>query len=274
MKKKLSEEALETQRKMISLREKREKKLQLIDLNPSKTKQIIIAKYKEEMSWLKMIHNIPYIVYDKYNKKSPHHLPNIPLISAFPVEDFEGLPHIKTPTGRESHTYLYHIIKHYDELADINIFLQGDPIEVYSDTRETLRALLKRDFQDVNFLTLNFPLIICDKRASPLHRGLPLERVFKRLLQGPCPDLFAYSWGAMFCVSKEYIRKRPLAFYEEMMQIVYEEPLSGYIFERLWPTLIGCQGFLPHPSYPKRDRSLWDLPGLLTSSKDIHAPII
>lgn len=222
-----------------------------------KTKNIIIAKYKENISWVKEIKNVPYIVYDKFDKSSVHHLPNIP---TFPVQRFEGVKHTKSPTGRESHTYLYHIIKHYDCLADVNIFLQGSPWEIYSDARDALRMQFLKDFEGVNFLPMNFPLVICDKRAAPLHTGLPLERVFKRLFQNTCPDLFAYSWGAMFCVTKEYIRKRPLAFYEEMMQIVYEEPLSGYVYERLWPTILACHSFIPYASYPKRNRDLWSLP--------------
>ena len=236
------------------------KKVEIIGHETGKTKQIIVAKYKEELSWLHEIKNIPYIVYDKKNKNAPHYLPNIP---TFPVGRFEGIRYTKSPTGRESHTYLYHIIKHYHELADMNIFLQGRPNELFSDTRETLRILFDNDFKDIDFLPLNFPLMFCDKHAAPLYAGLPLERIFKRLFQNPCPDLFAFSWGAMFCVSKEFIRHRPLTFYEEMMQIVYEEPLSGYVYERLWPAVLACHSFIPNSSYSKKDRSLWKLPDLL-----------
>jgi len=233
----------------------------IIALDSAKTKQVIVAKYKENVAWVsKTFVNIPYIIYDKYHRQASHHLPNIP---TFPVQLFNGIKHQKTPTGRESHTYLYHIIKHYDSLADVNIFLQGNPHEISSNALDPLRILFRHDFNDINFIPLNFPLIICDKRAAPLHTGLPLERVFNRLFQGPCPDFFAYSWGAMFCVTKEYIRNRPLSFYEQMMQIVYEEPHSGYIYERLWPTILACHGFLSHPSYPIHNRALWKLPDLL-----------
>lgn len=231
----------------------------ITSIESDKTKQIIIAKYKENASWVKRLENIQYIIYDKYDKQALHYLPNIP---RFPIHRFEGVKHAKTPTGRESHTYLYHIIKNYNSLADINIFLQADTIEIDSDALDPLTILFSRDFENIHFLPLNFPLIICDKRASPLHTGLPMERIFKRLFQNPCPDFFSYSWGAMFCVTKEYILNRPLSFYEEMMQIIYDEPLSGYVYERLWPTILACHGFLSHPSYPKHDRSLWKLPDL------------
>lgn len=228
-------------------------------LKSNKTKQLIVAKYQENVDWVAGFKDVPSIIYDKFDKSSPHYLPNIP---SFHIHQFEGVKHAKSPTGRESHTYLYHIIKNYHQLADMNIFLQGSPHEIRSDARDSLRIHFENDFEGINFLPLNFPLIICDKRAAPLHFGLPLERVFKRLFQGPCSDYFAGSWGAMFCVSKEYIHYRPLSFYEEMMQIIYEEPLSGYVYERLWPTILAAHDFLSHPSYPKRDRSAWHMPNM------------
>lgn len=229
----------------------------LTGLSTDKSKQIIVARYREGLRWLKLIQNIPYIVYDKGDKTSSNHLPNIP---RFPIQNFEGIKHAKSPTGRESHTYLYHILKYYDELADMNIFLQGNPVEFACDAKSTLRALLQTDFEGIDFLSLNGPLVICDKFASPLHRGLPMERIFKRLFKNDCPELFAYTWGAMFCVSKAYIQSRPRAFYEEMMQIVYDEPLSGYVFERLWPAILACHNYIPHDSYPEKDISSWQLP--------------
>jgi hypothetical protein len=230
--------------------------LKLIGQATHRSKQLVVARYKEDLGWLKGIENIPYIVYDKGNPKAEHHIPNIP---SFHCQEFEGVKHAKSPTGRESHTYLYHIIKNYDQLPDMTIFLQGSPVEHHSNALNTLKHLFQNDFEGIYFLPLNFPLVICDKRGYSLHRGLPIERVFKRLFQGPCPELFAYSWGAMFCVSKAAIHNRPLAFYEEMMQIIYEEPLSGYIFERTWPVILGCPDYKSHLNYNLHDRSLWKL---------------
>lgn len=227
----------------------------------SKTKQLIVAKYKENTRWVKKVfQEIPTIIYNKYDKQAADYLPNIP---SFPVHRFDGVKHQKTPTGRESHTYLYHIIKHYHSLADINIFLQGNPIEIGSVAIDPLRVFFKNDFENIQFAPLNFPLVICDKRGAPLHTGLPMERMFNRLFKTPCPDYFAYAWGAMFCVTKERIMQRSLNFYEEMMQMVYEEPLSGYVYERMWPAILGCEGFIAHEHFPKYDRGSWQMPGLL-----------
>jgi len=73
--------------------------------------ELVIARYNEDLSWLKKLpKSIKITIYNKGN------------------DDIE-YPFIKLPNvGRESHTYLYHIIENYDKLADQTIFCQGDSI--------------------------------------------------------------------------------------------------------------------------------------------------
>ncbi len=73
--------------------------------------ELVIARYNEDVSWTTVIDN-PDIVCTIYNKGQPIHLRNI------------QLPNI----GRESHTYLHHIIQNYNNLADITVFCQGDSV--------------------------------------------------------------------------------------------------------------------------------------------------
>ena len=72
--------------------------------------RLVITKYKEDISWINKIKNHNITVYDK---------------SEFPVKDSIKLPNV----GRECHTFLYHIVKNYDNLDDITVFLQGNPFE-------------------------------------------------------------------------------------------------------------------------------------------------
>jgi hypothetical protein len=75
--------------------------------------EIVVARYNENLDWLKKIKKSKDIKITVYNKgKDDINVPFIPL------------PNI----GRESHTYLYHIINNYDNLADQTIFCQGDTI--------------------------------------------------------------------------------------------------------------------------------------------------
>ena len=79
--------------------------------------EIVIARYNEDLYWLKKIpKSIKITIYNKG-------LDNIENIKNIKYNIIK-LPNI----GRESHTYLYHIINNYDTLADKTIFCQGDSI--------------------------------------------------------------------------------------------------------------------------------------------------
>jgi hypothetical protein len=72
---------------------------------------LVVARYNEKLDWLKDVpKNINIIIYNKGLEDL--------------TQTFIKLPNI----GRESHTYLYHIITNYNNLADITIFSQGDSI--------------------------------------------------------------------------------------------------------------------------------------------------
>lgn len=79
--------------------------------------EIVVARYNEDLAWLnKLDDNIIITVYNKgENNIVKINKPNVKIIK---------LPNI----GRESHTYLHHIISNYDNLADQIIFCQGDSI--------------------------------------------------------------------------------------------------------------------------------------------------
>ena len=84
------------------------------DINISTDIDIIVSRYNENLEWMNEypFNEFNYIVYNKgiddnFNKKYIKEI-------------------IKTDNvGRCDHTYLYHIINNYDNLAKINIFLPG-----------------------------------------------------------------------------------------------------------------------------------------------------
>ncbi|ETI21955.1 hypothetical protein G647_06025 [Cladophialophora carrionii CBS 160.54] len=72
---------------------------------------IVIAHYNESLDWLSSYGNVASV----YSKgQSP---PNPSL-----YRETQALPN----WGRESHTYLHHIVHNYDSLADVTLFLQGN----------------------------------------------------------------------------------------------------------------------------------------------------
>jgi hypothetical protein len=76
--------------------------------------QIVVSRYNEDITWLLPFKEITII----YNKGDNHNL-----LNKFTTIQLENV-------GRESHTYLYHIIKNYDNLADKTIFFQGKIDEI------------------------------------------------------------------------------------------------------------------------------------------------
>jgi hypothetical protein len=82
--------------------------------------EIVIARYNENLEW---VLNIPkeYKIY-VYNKSN-----NINELNY--IKNVKNLKIIQQPNiGRESHTYLTHIINNYNNLSDKIVFTQGDPI--------------------------------------------------------------------------------------------------------------------------------------------------
>jgi hypothetical protein len=73
---------------------------------------IVIARYKEDIEWALAYNDIAII----YNKGDNINLPFNKIIKLQNI-------------GREGHTYLYHIIKNYNNLSDRTIFTQGSPFE-------------------------------------------------------------------------------------------------------------------------------------------------
>lgn len=71
---------------------------------------LVIARYNEDIDWVSAYNDIAIV----YNKGHDN-IQNI-----INIENIENV-------GREGHTYLYHIIKNYENLTDRIIFSQGDP---------------------------------------------------------------------------------------------------------------------------------------------------
>ena len=69
--------------------------------------EVVVARFQEDVSWTTQL-GFPVTVYDKSGTHGPLALPNI---------------------GRETHTYLTHIVRRYEALADCTVFVQGAPFD-------------------------------------------------------------------------------------------------------------------------------------------------
>ena len=80
------------------------------------TNDVVIAHYKERLSsWVHLLPEANVIVYTKGKpeKFQPH--PKVNEVIPLPI------------VGRESHTYLTHIVKNYPLFPAVTLFLQGNP---------------------------------------------------------------------------------------------------------------------------------------------------
>jgi hypothetical protein len=85
----------------------------------SRPVDVVIAHYNESLDWLSSCADITWV----YSKGERPEDPSI-------YRTAKTLPNI----GRESHTYLYHIVKNYNHLADVTLFLQGNIHDINDGT--------------------------------------------------------------------------------------------------------------------------------------------
>ena len=111
--------------------------------------EIVVARYEENIDWLTLIEGFEFKV---YNKKSGENL----------LEN----------VGRESHTYLSHIVKNYENLADFTVFLQGDP---FYHCRDLKQKLTKSRLEEYDFVCLSDSMITCDLNGRPGCLSLDLK---------------------------------------------------------------------------------------------------
>ena len=210
--------------------------------------QIIVARYNEDIQWLKKFKSITLI----YNKgKLDNQLNEFNVIQ---------LPNY----GRESHTYLYHIINNYDNLKEFTIFFQGSldfsneikhsnlNIEDYFQMNNFNANLKQIDFDD-----LKIPIKHFGKWKHEYDTGLMRKSDYtcykwlKSLLnfEDHNIDQINVAWGAIFSVKKSCILKKPKIFYENLLRYIdyHPNPEEGHFFERTWY-------FIFHNDYIKKKK--------------------
>jgi hypothetical protein len=230
--------------------------------------EIVVARYNENLDWLKKIKKSKDIKITVYNK-GPSDI-DVPFIQ---------LPNI----GRESHTYLYHIINNYDKLADQTIFCQGDSIfhspdfldlinkyrtkfepvqpltAFYSEAIDRQleqppkpvveatknlwingKARVHVEYMDNNFTPI-YPYFYTDimiqKLVEKFKSVYGIQNPFKfnverfRLKNVDLDYLFPMSYAAIFAVNKEAIQDNSVDFYNNIMSILIYDIRPG-VFDK------------------------------------------
>lgn len=197
--------------------------------------EIIIAHYNEDIEWLK-----PYaenvIIYHKWNETEPR----------FKVKKWVKLENV----WREWHTYLYHIINNYNNLADINIFLQGN-IEDHWVNWYSYSSPLKYIEETIKYWFSISKLWIMKKRNPQidwnwkfrkmieeweLKENFNYSNFYKSILwkKQPIIDFVFLCWN--FWVSKKNILNNQIMFYKKILFYLEKSsnPIEWHYLERLW----------------------------------------
>jgi UDP-galactopyranose mutase len=211
--------------------------------NTLKKYDLVIARYNEPLDWLQKI-NISKInrifIYNK-NSEPIRFTENLSFNKKIIIKN---IPNV----GRESHTYLNHLITHYDDLSDRIIFTQAK----FSDHLYGNRSISTK-FNDFFADTRSFFV------AYPYDEGIKKLRIFfwiqnTRLNKdGYCFEDWAKAfvephldkiinstimikYGACFTINREDCRSRPLHFYQQLINTIndHNNPEEGHFFERIW----------------------------------------
>jgi hypothetical protein len=211
-------------------------------------KEIVVAKYKEDVSWLKDI-TIPVYVYDK--------CPEVKCEVELP-ENVVFIPLDNLRNAREAHSYLAHIVSRMDELADLTFFVQGDPFEHCPDFMDRIKI----DYEDATSLTTQYTDTWPDWDIKQLdkvdyvqgfevrygdayrytnnkyyHNQRWLDMIWTKVFpMAPLPQEFHFGYGAMWAVPRKRILQRLPQFWSWCLHEVTTEPkiLTAWSYEVLW----------------------------------------
>jgi hypothetical protein len=157
--------------------------------------ELVIARYNEDILWLNKVKNMKITIYNKGKDNIDY--------------KFIKLPNI----GRESHTYLTHIINNYDNLLDTTIFCQGDPFFHSPDFLELIKN--SKSFQPIQPLTYYYSP--CLNKATNNDKKIVIEKGFR--INGMPPNrvlnISKDEWINNLKIYVEYYNKDGIVMYPE-----------------------------------------------------------
>jgi hypothetical protein len=214
----------------------------------SKTVDLVIARYKEDLAWLNEYTSHPFRRVIIYNKGPPM---NCPAMKGECI--IKELPNV----GMCDHTYLYHIVHEYGSLADITVFMpaSADLPHKQSRLKETIRLAFKntpalfgarvgnlreamKDFQLPNWEVTDpdnkdpgetYQLA----RADPHPFGAWMDTY----LPITCPYV---TFNGLFSLSANMIRAKQVNFYQTFLSQLshHKFPEAAHYIERAWAAMI------------------------------------
>ena len=218
--------------------------------------EFIISHYKENFDYLRYLPNnqkITIYIKSNINLKPPISKKNIKVVF------LENI-------GKEYQTYLYHIIKNYENLSQINFFLSASFLSVKDRTKNftkvynKIASFNKQKYNglytsdDEFFLFKKEKLKMLDpkmriyehttsqnvKHKMILSKIYPLENYFYYYFKNKKLDKFIRSLNGIFATDKENILSIKKEIYKNIIKeykITDRDYESGHYLERLYPSI-------------------------------------
>lgn len=194
-----------------------------VSAQQEKTFRVVVAHFNEPLQWLPAIpKDYPITV------SSAGETPEIP-----ESEKSRVLIEKTVNAGKEAGQWIRWIAKHYDELEDVLIFLQGAP---YKGHTPEILLNLKKD-------KINGPFdYFLGKK--PYHKSVGKGEEYGELTWIVPPEYhvepFSCSvWGAQHYVTKEIIHRRPVSFYKRLSDISLGHEQFANVCEHFFNVIYG-----------------------------------
>jgi hypothetical protein len=222
--------------------------------NKNTTLEIVVARFNEDLSWLR---DIPSTLYTKITIYNKNEQPlECPVANCTVVQ----LPNL----GRESHSYFTHVITNYDKLADMTLFLpasvmkkdfkkrQYDRImEFLTTRRESVIVGAKKARTNINaekgFTINSHVLSNTNNRAKNPNSRLnksslrPLGKWFEHFFPGE--EMRCITHNGIVAATRDDIRKRGKEKYQALLENhSTKNPETVHYSERTWATIFS----VPH----------------------------
>jgi hypothetical protein len=211
--------------------------------------QIVIARSYEDLSWTQQLDpSIEVVVYNKGEGDFGIPLQNI---------------------GRETDTYLHHIVENYDNLAEHIIFTQGYPFQHSPDFLEKIKNIhgkfmpLSKRYNEVEPPPSHFredgmyEIDMCNDVEwyvrHPIIQWNPIDTCYRKYKSIPQREngfcTFAneidvpfdkdtkkikFFYSGIFYIHRDLVRKYPKETYKKWLELNRKHYSYGYLFEKMW----------------------------------------
>jgi hypothetical protein len=195
-----------------------------INYNILNNVEYVVAHYNKKIDWiLDNKINDKTIIYNKSNANIKNEFKNVINLNN---------------VGRESHTYIYHIIKNYDNLAEITFFTQDNPFDHCTDYIIRMKEIYLN--KNIFFYGFGNRNIRVQNYICKHHDNIPIKKLCDELCLNTNGN-FTFTPGAIIMVRKSAILKHNIDFYKKCLSYLeYNiDPIEGYVFERIWGVIFG-----------------------------------